>query len=211
MKLARIFAYVSGALGSVLMAGAVVFCLLSLDAPVKMVKYPQEAMDRAEKLLDCIEAGDYAGASEVLYGQPNLGVDREPGDEVGKMVWSAFLDSLSCETKGKCYASDKGLACDAVVTGLDITTVMETLTERTHTLLTQRIEQATDMEELYDEENNFRQELVNQVLHQAVELAIREDGELVSRDVTLELVYQDGQWWVVPDRALLQAISGGLV
>lgn len=210
MKLARIFAYVSGALGSVLMAGAVVFCLLSLDAPVKMVKYPQEAMDRAEALLDYIENGDFAAASGILYGQPDLGADREPEDEVGKMVWAAFLDSLSCEIKGKCYASDKGLVCDAVVTGLDISSVMEKLTERTHALLTQRIEQATDMSELYDEENNFRQELITQVLYQAVEQAIREDGKLVDRDVTMGLVYRNGQWWVVPDRALLQAISGGL-
>lgn len=211
MKLAKIFAYVSGVLGSVLMAGAVIFCLLSLDAPVKITEYPQEAMDRAEALLECVETGDFAGVSEILYGQPDLGVNREPGDEVGKMVWDAFLDSLSCEIKGKCYASDKGLVCDAVVTGMDITSVMDKLTERTHALLTQRIEQATEMEELYDEENNFRPELITQVLHQAVELTIREDGKLVSRDVTMELVYRDGQWWVVPDRALLQAISGGLM
>lgn len=210
MKIAKVFAVVSGALGTLLMAGAVVFCLFSLDAPVKMLEYPQEAMDRAGELAQAIETGDFAGAARVMYGQPDLGVDGEPEDEVGKLVWTAFLDSLSCEIQGECYASDAGIACDAVVRSLDISTVMEKLTERTHDLLTQRIEQATDMDELYDEENNFRQELIDQVLREAVEQAIREDGQVVSRDVTMVLVCQDGQWWVVPDRALLQAISGGL-
>ena len=48
------------------------------------------------------------------------------------------------------------------------------------------------------------------MLSQAVVQALAEDGQLVTRDVTLNLICRDGQWWAVPDQALLQAISGGV-
>ena len=53
-------------------------------------------------------------------------------------------------------------------------------------------------------------DLVEEVLSQAVVQALAEDGQLVTRDVTLNLICRDGQWWAVPDQALLQAISGGV-
>ena len=42
----------------------------------------------------------------------------------------------------------------------------------------------------------------------AVTQALAEDAQTVTRNVTLSLIYQDGAWWVVPDQALLQTISG---
>ena len=120
------------------------------------------------------------------------------------------MGSLSCEFRGSCYATDTGLARDAVITALDVSTVTEAVGEYAHALLTQRVETAEDMSELYDEEDNFRQDLVDAIVLEAVDQAIRENGQTASFDVTLSLIQRDGQWWVVPDQALLQAISGGL-
>ena len=50
--------------------------------------------------------------------------------------------------------------------------------------------------------------MVDQALDGAVTQALSEDAQTVTRDVTLGLIYQDGTWWVVPDQALLQIISG---
>ena len=51
---------------------------------------------------------------------------------------------------------------------------------------------------------------MTQVLYDALAQAISQDGKTVTRDVTLKLIHRDGQWWVVPDAALLQAITGGV-
>ena len=67
---------------------------------------------------------------------------------------------------------------------------------------------AEDKTEIYNEDNSYRSELVNQALNDAVTQALGEDAQTVTRDVTLGLIYQDGAWWVVPDQALLQIISG---
>ena len=51
---------------------------------------------------------------------------------------------------------------------------------------------------------------MTQVLYEALDQAMREDARVVTAAVTVELVHRDGQWWVVPDAALLTALSGGL-
>lgn len=209
MKIAKFFFAIFGAVGAVLMAGTVLLCLFSLDADVKVKKLPDAAVECSENLKTALESGDYAAAGKLMYGRPDLGVDRDPADPAGVLVWDAFTDSISVSFAGECYATNSGLSRDAVITTLDLSSVTNALTGRAHALLTARVEAAEEMTELYDDENNFREELVNEVLHEAVVQALTEDAKTVSYDVTLALIYRDGQWWVVPDQALLQAISGG--
>ena len=40
--------------------------------------------------------------------------------------------------------------------------------------------------------------------------ALREDARTREQDLTLNLVYKQGRWWVAMDQALLSAISGGI-
>ena len=210
MKIAKFFAGIFAAAGAVLLVGSIGLCLFSLNAPVRMTQVPEAAVACSEELMTAIADGDFASASERLYGQPELGADRDPADAMGLMVWDAFEKSLSCEFQGACYADETGIYRNASITALDIPSVTENLQTRAHALLTQKVEAATDMAELYDENNDFREDLVTQVLYGALAQAISQDGKTVTRDVTLKLIHRDGQWWVVPDAALLQAITGGV-
>lgn len=210
MKVAKFFAVIFGVIGAVIMVGSIGLCLLSLDAPVQVAEMPEAAVECSEELMEALEQGDFAAAGNVLYGQPDLGVERLPDEDSAMMVWTAFTGSISYEFKGDCYATDSGFARDAAITALDIPSVTASLSQRAHALLTARVESATDMAELYDENNDFREDLVEEVLSEALVQALAEDAETVTRDVTLNMICRDGQWWVVPDQALLQAISGGV-
>lgn len=210
MKIAKLFSGIFAALGTVLMLAALMLSLVSMNASPRLVRVPQGAVDQSQALLDAIAKGDFDAAGKTMYGQPELSGEPEAEDAAGQRIWDAFVGSLSCEFRGSCYATDTGLARDAVITALDVSTVTEAVGEYAHALLTQRVETAEDMSELYDEENNFRQDLVDAIVLEAVDQAIRENGQTASFDVTLSLIQRDGQWWVVPDQALLQAISGGL-
>ena len=209
MKIAKFVGILFGLAGTVLMAGAIAVCLMSLDAPVKIVEYPQAALERSEEMMDAVEKGDFTTAAKYMYGQPDLGADRSAEDAVGQLVWAAFVDSIGCEFQGECYATDSGIARKASITTLDISSVTVNLRERSQKLLSERVEAATDVTELYNGDE-FREDVVMEVLKQAVAQALREDAKAVSRDVTMNLIYRDGQWWVVPDQALLKAISGGV-
>lgn len=210
MKLARFFAAIFGFAGTVLLLGSILLCLFSLDEPVKLVETPKEAAQCATEVMEALAAGDFSAATARIYGQPELGGNQIPADSASARVWDVFLDSISYQFQGGCKAVDSGLTQKVSVTALDVASVTEKLQERTHALLSQKVAAATDMAQLYDETNNFRADLIDQVMEEALTQALAQDARTVTREVTLSLIHRDGQWWVVPDEALLAAISGGL-
>lgn len=209
--LCGIAGWLLGIAGVVLMVGSVGLALKSLDAPVKLAGVPQEAMECSEKLMEAVAEGDYQAAEGLLYGQPNLGVEGLPEDELGKKVWQKFLDSITYEFTSDCYATDSGISRDAVITTLDIYAAAPGLQERIQSELQRRVAEAEDMTQLYDENNNFREEMVAEIYSQAVEEAVKENTPSVRHEITMNLIHRDGQWWVVPDQALLEAISGNMI
>ncbi|MDO5401609.1 MAG: hypothetical protein Q4F17_11670 [Eubacteriales bacterium] len=214
MKVARFFGILAGAIfgiaGVLVLIGSVALAVNSLDEPVRLSETPVAAEERSQELMEAVARGDYQGVSACLYGQPDLGVGREPEDEMGKLIWDAFVGSISYEFSGQCYATDSGISRDASITSLDIASAGTNLKSRVKAILDAQVAQAEDMTEIYDESNNIREELVMAALSQAVADALKEDTTTVTRDVTMNLIFRDGQWWVVPDQALLQAISGNM-
>ena len=41
--------------------------------------------------------------------------------------------------------------------------------------------------------------------------ALAQDAEYITWDLTLNLVYENGQWWIMPEQSLLHAISAGIL
>lgn len=207
MKGSRFFSGVFAVLGMLLMTVTVAVCLLFRNAQPRMLESPEAASAQAQRMMDALCAGDYETAQGCMYGQPELGAG-EPDDEVCRLLWDAFTDSLSYEFTGLCRVTDTGIARDAAVTSLDVSSVTAALPQRAKALLEARAETAEDKAEIFDEDNNYHASLVTQALTEAVEQALSEDAETTTRNVTLNLIYRDGAWWVVPDQTLLQIISG---
>ena len=204
MKKIIVFSLIFAILGMVILLGSTIFCLTSLNSNATMVTTPAAAQACSEDLMAAVEAGDFTAASAYLYGQVDLGASREPGDDLGKLIWDAFEDSMTYEFIGDCYATTTGVARDLWITTLDLASVNLNLSQRV-------VELAEASEEsIYDQDGNIQQDLLNQLLLEALAEAIDQDSSSVTRKVQLNLVYQNGQWWVVPDAALLQAISGGV-
>lgn len=208
MKIARFFAYIFACFGAVLLLGSMGFFLLNRNAPVRVLELPEEAVFCSEVFAKTLNEGDLQAAAQMIYGQPDLGVAEVPSTAESAMVWDAFRESISLEYTGKCYAAQGSLLREGSMTILDFSGIMEKLPERTQSLMNQKIASAADLTEIYDEDNNFRQELTEQVLQEALHQAIAQDGKPITRDVTIQLILRDGSWWVVPDQALLQSLSG---
>lgn len=178
--------------------------------PVLLVP-PEEAKHQVTGLMDAVCSGDYAAASTYLQGQPGLGVDRAATDEVGILIWEAFCDSMTYELVGECYATADGLAQNVTITCLDVTSVTAVLKERSQAMLQQRVDEAENLDEVYDEKLQYREDFVMGVLYDAACEALEEDATTITAELTLNLIYQDGQWWIIADKLLLDAISGGIL
>ena len=192
-----------------LAAATILTAVFALTQKPVLLSEPQGAVAAAEMVMQSVQQGDFDSAAAVMQGNPSLGVEREPEDIVGKLLWKEFIKSFSYEKKGSSYAAQDGMAIDMAVTYLDFNSVIDTLGDRTGKLLEQKVKEADNPELLYDEKNQYRQNLVDEILAQAVKEAVAGDAKTITEDITVHMVYENGQWWVVPENALIHAISGG--
>ena len=212
MKLSKVLLAFLFAVAAVLSAATGFYLsFANMDAKPVLVERPESAEQRVHMLMDAVCENDYATVSSLLYGTPELGMDRDAADAVGVLFWEALEDSRSCELTGECYATDQGLAWDAQLTCLDLNSVTVNLRQRAQTLLEQRVAEAENTSEVYDENNEYREEFVMEVLYDAAQEALKEDARTVTYSFTLNLVYANGQWWIMPESALMEAISGGIL
>lgn len=211
MRIKSVFAALFAAVGICTAALAVHIGMNYTDETPILLTPPTVARNKVVMMMNAVCDGDYAKASESILGNPSLGVDRDAADPVGVLFWEAFEESLSFELAGECYATEGGLAQNLVVTSLDIESITVNLNQRAQTLLEQRVAAAEDISEIYDENNEYREEFVMEVLYDAAVQALEEDAMTRTVELTVQLSYYDGQWWVVADTALLDAISGGVL
>lgn len=181
------------------------------DALPILLEAPEAAVAQVEAMLEEVCDARYGDAARRMLGCPDLGAEQEPEDALGKLLWEAFAGSLDYSLEGACYTTEAGLAQDITFTYLDITTATANLRERSQTLLAQRVAQAEDVSQVYDGNNEYREDFVMDVLQTAARDALREDAGTVTVELTVNLKYQDGQWWIIADKALLDAISGGIL
>lgn len=211
MKIYKILAAVFAVLALAAAAAGVTISLRHIQAEPVLVETPEEARQRAVALMDAVCTGDYEGIRLQLYGQPELGLDREPTDAVGKLFWQALMESRSYTIVRDCYATDDGIVMDVVLVSLDMDSITGNLRSRAQSLLEQRVKQAEDTTEIYREGGEYREDFVMAVLEDAAREALQEDAATTQWELTLQFVYDQGRWWIRPDGELLAAISGGTV
>lgn len=215
MKLTRIisliFALLLGALGVFLGIWSVELSLRSVDAEPVLLVQPEAAREQVETMLELVCAGDFDGAGALMQGTPAMGADRPAGDAAEDLIWQALLGSMSYELVGQCYPTDSGIAQDIRFTCLDLNSVTATLKARSQALLQQRIDAAEDVSEVYDENNNYREDVVMEALLEATREALAQDAEYTTVQITVNLVYDQDRWQIIPDDTLLQTISGGIL
>ena len=208
MKIARFFAAILGCIGVLLLLGSMGFFLLNRNAPVRILELPREAVSVAEDFVKDLNDGDLEAAAQLMYGQPDLGVGTVPASVESAILWDAFCSSIAVELVGDWSVEQGCLVRNVSITNLDVSTVLGKIPERVQPLLDQRIAAAENLAEIYDENNDFREELVEEVLQQALQQSLSQDGQSVTRELPLKLINRNGRWWVVPHQNLLQILTG---
>ena len=209
MKISKLASAVFAVVGTLLLAGSVVVSFVGLNRPSKAVEPTREATDFAQSVLSALDSGDFAEVEGYLYGKPSLGLDREPDRLEGKQVWNAYRDSVAVTTAEGCRGEGTSIYQTAQVTAMDIPAALSQLDKRAGELLKQRIDTAQDPAALLDENGEVPQTLKDEIRGQALTQVLA-DAKTVSTQITFQLVEKDGQWWALPDQAMLNVLSGGL-
>lgn len=200
-----------GILGLFLALAGVFLAVTNREASPVLLRQPEAAGIQVQTMLDALCAGEYDVVSDCLYGTPDLGMEGQAADRVGQLFWEALGDSFSYEVPGDFHATDSGVALDVTISALDLSAVTANLRERAQAKMEQRIAQAEDASELYDENHEYREEFVMDSLYEAAREALEQDAKTITWDLTLNLIYENGQWWIMPEQALLKALTGGIL
>ena len=160
-------------------------------------------------MLDSVSTGDYAAAGKQMQNQPDLDFYC-PENAIGKACWDAFIGSIRYELVGEGYACGDGAAHKIRVTCLDLSAISESLPERVSALLEAKMAACGDISEVYDENREYRQELIDALTLEAIEAILTEEAKSITVELEVKLVCVDGQWKIVPDENLLKTITGGL-
>ena len=196
MKKTGKLSYLFGLLALLFAVAAIGAAVSFRDTGPVLLVVPEEAQACAEQLMEAACEGDFSRAEQMLYGAPDLGADGMPEDPVDAMIWQACLDSLDYRLVGDVYATDRGLAQDVKLIGMELDAVTAHLDSRARELLDRAMETAEDVSELYNEKNEYREDLVGDILMESARQALEVDVRYGYRILTLPLVYSDGQWWV---------------
>ena len=209
MKISKLASAMFFAAGTVLLVGSVVMSFAALSRPAKAVKPTQEANACAQSVLRALDDGDLSKVEEYFYGKPTLGLEREPATAEGKQIWNAYRESIAVTTDGYCYGEGTNIYQTAKVTAMDITGTLSQWDKGAGELLKQKIDAAEDPAVLLDEGGDVPQTLKDELRGQALTQALS-DAKTVTTQITFQLIEKDGQWWAVPDQAMLDVLSGGL-
>lgn len=208
MKISKYLSIIFAALAAVLIAATAIGYACFHRSPPMIQTQVEEAEARTELLMDAICQGDYSAAAESLYGNPELQWDQEAASDLGALLWPAYCGSMSYEFAGPCYATGSGIFRDVTVTVLDIPALRPKIQGRFLQLMNPYLAEAQYGSEAFDENGALRPEFAADMLRRAVEQALLEHNDSASYQITLELVFRDGQWWVVPNRSLTDIVAG---
>ena len=209
MKVSKLASAVFAVVGTVLLVGSIVTGFAALNSPTRAVKPTQEANVCAQSVLRALDDGDLSKVGEYLYGKPSLGLDREPAAEEGKLIWNAYRDSIAVTVDENCYGEGTNIYQTAQVPTMDITGTLAQLENRASGLLKQKLESAEDPAALLDGNGEVQKTLKDEIRTQAL-TQVLSDAKTVTTQITFQLIEKDGQWWALPDQALLDILSGGL-
>lgn len=167
---------------------------------------PEQLRMPVQSMLDAVCAGDYAAAAEHMQGQPNLGFAC-PEDALGKVYWDAFIGSIRYELLGDGYASGEGAAHKIRFTCMNLSTVNELLSEYVCAQLEAKMAAGGDISEVYDQNNAYRQDLIDSLTLEAASKMLAEQTQTITVEMEIKLVCEGEQWKIVPEEKLLKTLT----
>lgn len=194
MKHTKGISYLFFLAGTLLLAAAGVLCLKYRNENAWLAEVPREAEQQIISLMDAVAARDYDTVSSLLYGQPQLLHEQGSEDEIHRRLWEAYSGSIQYSFPQPWAATQTGLTRDIEITALDAAAIAAALPERTQSCL----------EEMEGEPD------IEAALNEALDQLLQEEPATVTRRFPLELVFQDGQWWVLPGEKMLDLLAGSL-
>lgn len=192
---------------------AVVFtlstCAKGLEAKPVIMDEGSDPAAVAGEFMELALSGEGAEAEKLLLGKGKLGLDSEPADTIGSMLYTALQESFSYAPAGECSVDSVDASQTFTVTYLDIPSLTALQQDATNARLAEYLESAERAEEVQAEDGSWLPDVAVRALEEVTaELLVNAADHYVESSVTINLQYSGGEWKVIADETLFAILSG---
>lgn len=195
-------------LAAVILSAATVFLSFSqLNASPIVLKGSQEALAAVQAMLDDVQTGDAQKISSHFIPGTDLSEYYQLDNAAARRLIHFVWENLESEILTDAYADTGALAVDVKITAPNAVTLTGQMQKLTAPLLNTAVDEAKDVSAIIDENNQYRESFLESVLLEAVDAAASFTTPK-TQNVTVHVQCRDGLWEIVPEDALINALSG---
>ncbi len=159
--------------------------------------------------FDSLKQGDYAAAYSCLSDYDTLGLELEPETPEARQVYDVLRRSYSYTLQGDCAVNGRTAAQKLRFRALNIRKTEDAIASRVNAILEEKVAELP-ASEVYDEAGGYLPSLTDAVYEEAMREALENmDSLSANTELEIRLQYEQGEWRIVTDRALLNALVGG--
>ena len=195
---------------AIIIAGiAMILCVAAANIGTLVAKPTGDPQETVEGFFDNLIGGNYSEAYACLSDYSDLGLQNEPGTEEGRLIYDALRKSWSYTITEPCTQEKLKASQRLSLRYLDLNAVEEDAASRVDEILN-GIVQSRSMAEVYDENNNYRQEVTDEVYLTALSQTLEKASSFYKvSDFTVNLTYDGGKWLMATSPELISALLGG--
>lgn len=190
-------------------AAALMLCAIGVKAGTIYAKPEGDPGQITAEFFDAICAKNFPKAYGYLRDYTSLGLENVPQTEAGQAVYEALQNSYGYELNGECTVDKLEAKQTVKFRYLDLAATHDDISSTTMVKLEEIVKKAP-RDVIYDENNHYRPEIANEAYLEAVHAVLASPEKYyTSTDITVDIVYNGGEWQIVANPTLLKALNGG--
>ena len=187
-----------------------VLCLFANSWGTVFARPDGDPQETVSGFFNALKSGDYELAYSHIYGYSSLGLEYNSSDAVTKKVYDALKASYEYELTGACMVDKLSASQQVQLSHLEIPSlkgdVSSICIEKLEEIVMER-----SKAEVYDENKNFLPTVTAEAFELAVDEVLESAEKYCVKDsLVLQLEYKNDRWLIIPDAALIHALSGGI-
>ena len=197
---------------AIIAAGAAaIACVVAASFGTVYAQIEENPQDTVNTFFSSICSGDYKTAYSCLSDYSSLGLENEASTEEGKLLYDALKQSYSYSFSGDCEVKRLSATQPVYFRYLDLESLESNASGRVEAILNKLVEDE-ERDDLYDEDGNYRPEIIEEVYTQALTAALENPSTFYkSAEFDVELAYDGEKWLMKTNSDLISALLGGAV
>jgi len=189
------------------------FLLISrnVGAPAKSLTGTDDPQITITEFFNAVHDRDFETADKLLGNCTLVNTDMKQQSEVSQKLFDALCSSISVSLVGDCRIDGLNASQNVRVTFFDISSSapqLNTIVKEQIDIMLAEVDVAS---ELYDENNEYRQDVVMSVFDKAVAIMLENaDDYYITKEFTIELFHDESGWNIKPSDELLACMTGGM-